>query len=119
MAPGCIIGLMPEEQESLERAVVGALRSMFHAHGPITPEWFGSAAKRIVKQLANAKLDGLARIMGRRRWAGVSAEEHSKITKAGGAKGGRTAWANKTKAQRSAEMKRRAVVRAKNREAKL
>ena len=104
---GYIIGLMPEEQESLERAIVGALRSMYHAHGPITPEWFGSAAKRIAKQLANAKLDGLARVMGRRRWEGVSAEERTRIATKGGAKGGKTAWAGISKAERSKLLKAR------------
>lgn len=109
--PGCILGLMPQEQESLERAIVGALRATIKDHGPITPEWIGSAAKRIVGQIANAKLDGLARVLGRRRWAGVSAEEHSAITTKAGRKGGKSAWAGMSKAERSAEMRRRAAVR--------
>jgi transcriptional regulator with XRE-family HTH domain len=41
--------------ESLERVVIGALRSAIHDHGPITPEWIGSAAKRILGQLVNAR----------------------------------------------------------------
>jgi hypothetical protein len=40
---------------SIERAVVGALRSAIRDHGPITPEQIGSAAKRIVGNLKNAR----------------------------------------------------------------
>lgn len=35
----------------LERQVIGALRSTIEAHGPITKEQIGSAAKRIAGQL--------------------------------------------------------------------
>jgi len=52
---------------------------------------------------------GLARALGRRRWAGVSAEERSKVAGAGG----RSAWASMTAKERSAEMKRRAAKRKK------
>jgi hypothetical protein len=121
-ANGRIIDPMSAEQESLERAITGALRSAIRAHGPITPEHIGSAVKRIVGQLANAKLDGLARALGRRRWHGVSSADAHKIRskggRKGGQKGGRTAWAGVSKAERSAEMKRRAAVREANREAK-
>ncbi len=113
-----IIGLMPQELESLERAVVGALRSAIKAHGPISLEWVGSAAKRVIGQIKNAKLDGLARVMGQRRWAGLSAKERHDLASSGGKKGGASAWAGMSKAERSAEMLRRAKVRAKNREAK-
>jgi hypothetical protein len=37
--------------ERLERAVAGGLRSAIHAHGPITPEWIGSAVKRVIGNL--------------------------------------------------------------------
>ena len=36
----------------LEHEVAGALRSCIDAHGPITKQWIGSAAKRIVKSCA-------------------------------------------------------------------
>lgn len=32
----------------LERHIIGALKSTIHYHGPITREWVGSAAKRIM-----------------------------------------------------------------------
>jgi hypothetical protein len=35
-------------RESLHKSVVGALRQTIKAHGPITAELIGSAAKRIV-----------------------------------------------------------------------
>jgi hypothetical protein len=41
-------------RDALERAVIGALRSAIHHHGPITMEWIGSAAKRVVGNLTNA-----------------------------------------------------------------
>lgn len=37
-----------EADASLERRVTGALKSTIAAHGPITKEWIGSAAKRLV-----------------------------------------------------------------------
>jgi hypothetical protein len=40
-------------REALERAVIGALRSAIRDHGPITAESVGSAAKRIIGNLAN------------------------------------------------------------------
>ena len=98
-----------EQIESLERAITGALRATIRDHGPITPEHIGSAVKRIIGQLANAQADGLARALGRRRWAGLSAEERGKVTSAGG----RSAWASMSAEERSAEMKRRAAKRRK------
>ena len=43
---------------NIERAVVGALRHAIRDHGPITPEQIGSAAKRIVGNLKNARCPG-------------------------------------------------------------
>lgn len=39
------------ETNWLERQVAGALRSTIDAHGPITPQWIGSAAKRVTAQI--------------------------------------------------------------------
>jgi hypothetical protein len=41
------------DHDALLRVVIGALRSCIHDHGPITPEWIGSAAKRVVGNLKN------------------------------------------------------------------
>jgi hypothetical protein len=132
-----MIGLMPQPpggNPELERAIVGALRDQIRAHGPITPEWIGSAAKRILGQLANAKPTGLARALGRRRVAQMSPEELAAFTSAGGAArwkgvsktarrahaqkagaaGATSRWAKMTPVERSAEMKERARVRAEN-----
>lgn len=39
---------MPARTDDEERRrIVGALRQTYEAHGAITPEWFGSATKRI------------------------------------------------------------------------
>jgi transcriptional regulator with XRE-family HTH domain len=43
------------DPECLERTLVGALRSAINDHGPITPEWLGSAAKRILGDLVKAR----------------------------------------------------------------
>lgn len=40
--------------DPLERAIVGGLRSAVRDHGAITPEWIGSAAKRVLGNIANA-----------------------------------------------------------------
>ena len=40
---------------SLERAIVGALRSAIAAHGAITPDMIGSAAKRILGSITTAR----------------------------------------------------------------
>jgi hypothetical protein len=47
--------------------------------------------------------------MARRRWAGVSKEEHSEIA----SKGGEAAWADWTPEERSEEMRKRAEKRHK------
>jgi hypothetical protein len=78
---------MAQDNESLERAIVGALRSTIHDNGPITAKHIGTAAKRIIGQLAHLRGDGLARAVGDRRFAGT------------------------TDTERSAEMKRRAALR--------
>jgi hypothetical protein len=78
---------MAQDNESLERAILGALRSTIHDHGPITAKHVGSAAKRIIVQLTSLRGDGLARALRDRRFAGT------------------------TDAERSAEMKRRAALR--------
>jgi len=78
---------MAQDKESLERAILGALRSTIHDHGPITAKHIESAAKRIIVQLTSLRGDGLARALGDRRFAGT------------------------TDAERSAEMKRRAALR--------
>ena len=41
--------------DSAERTIIGALRAAIRDHGPVTPEWIGSAAKRILGNLANAR----------------------------------------------------------------
>lgn len=38
--------------------MIGALRQTYEAHGPITPEWFGSAAKRILGATMPAEKPG-------------------------------------------------------------
>lgn len=93
----------PPADDSLERAIIGALRGTIHDHGPITPELISSAAKRILGSFKNARLDGLARQLGRRRFAGMSEEEQREHQAAAASAG----WAGMTKAERSAEMSRR------------
>jgi hypothetical protein len=63
---------MAQGNESLERAIVGALRSTIHDHGPITAKQVGSAAKRIIGQLASMRADGLARALSETRFAGTT-----------------------------------------------
>jgi hypothetical protein len=94
---------MSTEDDSIERAIAGALRGAIKEHGPITPDKIGSAVKRIVGNLRNARATGLAAALGRRRWAGVDEEERTE-SMAALAKG---RWANMTPEERSAEMKRR------------
>lgn len=36
---------------SLNKLAVGALQQSIQAHGSVTPEWVGSAAKRVVNQI--------------------------------------------------------------------
>ena len=40
-----------------ERRIAGALRTAIGAHGPITAEWIGSAAKRVESTLRRAYFD--------------------------------------------------------------
>ena len=93
--------------DPLTRAIAGALRASIHAHGPITLEHIGSATKRILGNLRNAR-GGLGRLLGLRRWANAGEGEGPADV---GAKGGAAAWKGVTKADRSAEMKRRAAKR--------
>jgi len=41
------VGPMPQDQ-TLERAIVGAMRAAIHDHGPITPEHIGSAVRAAI-----------------------------------------------------------------------
>lgn len=91
------------EDDSLARAIAGALRAAIKDHGPITADKIGSAVKRILGNLRNARPTGLAAALGRRRWAGVDDDERSESM--GALAKGR--WANMTPEERSAEMKRR------------
>lgn len=119
-----------EQLQPLERAIAGALRSQIKDHGPITPEWIGSAVKRIMGQLKNANASGLASALAQKRWRatspderraiaaevassrwdGVSKTAHAKVASSGGKK----AWAGKTAEEISEIMKERARVRAAN-----
>lgn len=92
-----------DDDDSLERAIAGALRAAIRDHGPITEALIGSAAKRIKGNLQNARLTGLAAALGRRRWAGVSEEDRREHQ----ADAARAGWKSMTKAERSAEMSRR------------
>lgn len=89
--------------DSLERAIAGALRATIRDHGPITPERIGSAVKRILGNLRNARVGGLARELARRRWAGVSEDDRSEHQAAAA----RSQWADMTAEERSKEMRRR------------
>lgn len=93
---------MPDE-DPLERAIAGALRDAINAHGPITSAWIGSAVKRIIGNLRNAKVTAHARALGQRRWRDVAPDKAARVRK----KGGKSAWTGWTKAEISAEMKRR------------
>ena len=93
--------------DPLARAIAGALRAAIHAHGPITLEHIGSATKRILGSLRNAR-GGLGRLLGLRRWADAGEGEGPADV---GARGGAAAWKGVSKAERSAEMKRRAAKR--------
>jgi hypothetical protein len=94
---------VPDDDDSLERAIAGALRAAIKDHGPITADKIGSAVKRIMGNLPNAKASGLAAALGRRRWSGLSAEEqraqHSSMAK--------SMWANMTAEERAAFLKKR------------
>lgn len=111
------------EADSLERAIAGALRATIRDHGPITAELVSSAVKRIVGNLPNARADGLARALGRRRFAGRSAEEVREHQSAAAkarwkdvpaaerselqSKAGKAAWKDMTLEERRTEMRRR------------
>ncbi len=134
---GAIVLSMAKDDDNLqplERAIAGALRSQIKDHGPITPEWIGSAVKRVLGNLKNAQPTGLASALIRHRWRGSTEEERAEGTAAArevrwkgktaaqrkasapdGSAGGTKAWASMTSEERSAEMKRRAAVRAANR----
>ena len=45
----------PNENDQLHRLVVGALRATIEAHGPITSQLIGSAAKRITHAIRAAE----------------------------------------------------------------
>ena len=52
------------QQTELFRAIVGALKAAINNHGPVTPEFIGSAAKRIYgaiegKDCFNLEVSGL------------------------------------------------------------
>ena len=83
-------------------------------HGPINLEWIGSAVKRILGQIPNAAASALGAALVGKRWAGTSDEERAAAmpwAAKAGRKGGRSAWAGMSKAEISAEMKRRAAKR--------
>lgn len=94
---------MAEDEDSLERAIAGALRDAIKSHGPITPDKIGSAVKRIVGNLRNAQIGSLARQLGRRRFAGMSEKEKSAHQSAAAS----SRWEAMTPEERSAEMSRR------------
>ena len=50
-----ILNLMDQGRRSvtLHRVIAGGLRQAIHDHGPITPEWIGSATKRVYVNLRN------------------------------------------------------------------
>lgn len=100
------------DTRSIERAIAGALRAAINDHGPIDLAGVGSAVKRIVGNLANARLGQLAAAeMGRARWKGMSHEDRQAVASLGG----RTAWGKLSAKERSVEMKRRAALRAERR----
>jgi hypothetical protein len=138
--PDAIVATMAKTREldlSLEKALAGALRATIRDHGPITAEHIGSAVKRIMGQLPNAKASGLARALGLRRWEGTTPEERSAIASDNGRRrwdgvttrqrkdhakavraGVKGYWDRLSPEERTAEMERRAEVRAANRAAR-
>lgn len=98
---------MNSSELSFERAIAGALRSAIADHGPITPDRIGSAVKRIVGQLANARVGGLASALAKRRWSCVDSDERSRLMAAAG----RASWSAMTAEERSQELRRRAQKR--------
>ncbi len=96
------------DNRSLERAIAGALRATINDHGPIDLAGIGSAVKRVVGNLANARFEKLAAAeLGRARWRNRTPEEHRAVSSLGG----RARWSKLTAKERSAEMKRRAAAR--------
>jgi hypothetical protein len=109
----CKIVRTMTEDDGIERAIAGALRSAIREHGPITLDRIGSAVKRIVGNLRNAKAGSLARALAAHRWAGTTEEERADAMK----KLATNRWASMTEAERSAEMKRRRALGAKRKKA--
>lgn len=56
-----------ENRSDVEKIIAGALKSTINVHGPITPEWIGSASKRIYGQLR-----GLAKLQRKEQDNGCS-----------------------------------------------
>lgn len=98
---------MAEGDESLERAIAGALRSAIRDHGPITADKIGSAAKRVVGNLKNARLDGMAAALGRK--GGLARKEAGANFEKLGRKGGRAGRG--VSKPRSEEARRRMLAR--------
>lgn len=98
---------MAEGDESLERAIAGALRSAIRDHGPITADKIGSAAKRVVGNLKNARLDGMAAALGRK--GGLARKEAGANFEKLGRKGGRAGRG--VAKPRSEEARRRMLAR--------
>jgi hypothetical protein len=98
---------MVDGQDSLERAIAGALRAAIRDHGPITADKIGSAAKRVAGNLKNARLDGMAAALGRK--GGLASKESGANFEKLGRKGGRAGKG--TKKPRSEEARRRMLAR--------
>lgn len=98
---------MGEGQDSLERAIVGGLKSAIRDHGPITADKITSAAKRIAGNLKNARLDGMAAALGRK--GGLSSKQAGANFAKLGRRGGRAGKGSKK--PRSDEARRRMLAR--------
>lgn len=101
---GGTLGGMGKE-ESLERAVTGALRGAIRDHGPITGDLVTSAAKRVIGNLKNARLGGIAAALGRQ--GGLANTKKAQAAK--GRKGGRAGKGSKK--PHSEEARRRSLAR--------
>lgn len=99
--------VMGTGDESLERAIAGALRAAINDHGPITVDKIGSAAKRVAGNLRNARLAGLAVALGRR--GGLARKESGANFERMGRKGGRAGRG--VPKPRSEEARRRMLAR--------
>jgi hypothetical protein len=93
------------QDETLERAIAGALRGAIRDHGPITADMITSAVKRVVGNLKNARLEGMAAALGRK--GGLANTRKTQAAK--GRKGGRAGKG--TKKPWSQEAKRRLLAR--------